>query len=215
MLMLTLALCSYHAERGSLQIVLESGCASVPVTGSSAILQARLLHGYSMFIGWSTVVALGGLLRARTRHVSGPTRTHWCDAAWDLVRPGIFIARYCRHKTWWVKAHVTLQSLGTAGTLSAALVAASNTKGHFAHVHSFIGITIAASTGEHRVFAPTPHGMSDSTMHKWCCVRLCVALAVAVIVIVGCVDTPQCCKRLQGSVCTRFAWRIHSTKTHS
>ena len=63
--MLTLALCSYHAERGSLQIVLESGCASVPVTGTSAILQARLLHGYSMFIGWSTVVALGVLLRAR------------------------------------------------------------------------------------------------------------------------------------------------------
>ena len=63
---------------------------------------------------------------------------------------GIIIARYFRHKRWWLRAHVSLQSAGSIGTVSAATVAAANTKGHFAHVHSVIGIFIAVFTGEQR-----------------------------------------------------------------
>ena len=67
------AACRYHKERGSLQLTIGTGCASVPITGSDDILRARLVHGYSMFFGWSTIVSLGACAhRNRTGYgVSG------------------------------------------------------------------------------------------------------------------------------------------------
>jgi hypothetical protein len=54
----------------------------------------RYLHGGWMALSWSTVVAVG-----------------------------VFIARYCRHRSWWLTAHITLMTIGSLGTAGFVVVA--------------------------------------------------------------------------------------------
>jgi uncharacterized membrane protein len=34
-----------------------------------------------------------------------------------LVAAGVYIARYCRHKSWWLTAHIQIQTIGAQSML--------------------------------------------------------------------------------------------------
>jgi hypothetical protein len=64
-----------------------------------------------------------------------------------LVIAGVTIARYYRRKPWWVDAHIRIQGIGTAGTVSGAAVAISMVKQQAGSLHAMIGLCLAAAVG--------------------------------------------------------------------
>lgn len=61
---------SYHGnERGSFKANLASGCVSDVATAGADLRKTRVLHGMTMFIGWSSLVSLGVMV-ARCKYLS-------------------------------------------------------------------------------------------------------------------------------------------------
>lgn len=157
-------LLAYHLQRGSVEVTLGKGCAGTVKAAGSAAALARAFHGLVMFSGWSTITTLGTLrLLLLLPLCSLQSVSH------GVATAGVIVARYCRHRHWWIKTHITLQSVGTAGTLSAAAVAVTSSQVHAAHLHALLGIVVAVLTGELVVLAPAalPRDPPNLTPTTW------------------------------------------------
>ena len=65
---------------------------------------------------------------------------------WGLICIiGVTIARYYRHKPWWIDAHIRVQTIGTAGTVSGAAVAISMVQQQASSLHGVIGLALSAA----------------------------------------------------------------------
>lgn len=110
-------------EGGLLDAKLGNGTAVVNLPNSTCSdapsANIRYLHGWWMAGSWSTVVAAG-----------------------------VFIARYCRHKPWWLTAHIQLMTIGSLGTAGFAAVAVAmvQPERQGLTVHHILGGVVGALT---------------------------------------------------------------------
>jgi hypothetical protein len=113
----------YHGptNRGRMLVSLSSQCSGTEASGSwfsgGSGQFTRLMHGLTMFFGWG----LASL-------------------------SGVFVARYCRHKRWWIETHVKLQSAASVGAVSALILAVGIVQSQLAHWHAILGATVMTLT---------------------------------------------------------------------
>ena len=64
----------------------------------------------------------------------------WMSMTWSTTNlVGIFIARYCRHHSWWITWHIGFMSFGVAGTAGMVAVAASMVRNQMNSTHHVVG----------------------------------------------------------------------------
>jgi len=110
----------YHgpSNRRAYKLVL-SDCTGGPGLGDDGDDKhfTRMIHGMTMFFGWGLASAAG-----------------------------VYVARYCRHKRWWIEFHVKLMSAASVGAISALILAVGIVQTQLAHWHAVLGATVMSLT---------------------------------------------------------------------
>ncbi len=82
---------------------------------------------------------------ANVRYLHGA----WMAVSWStLIAAGVFVARYCRHKPWWMTVHIQLMTIGSLGTAGFAAVAVAmvQPERQGLSAHHILGLTIGVLT---------------------------------------------------------------------